>query len=74
MIVRNRREWGVKRSLLDVLCDGLGSLRNSVPGQFSRENELDSGLNFTGGKSSPLVESYQLGSFSGNSVKSVMDE
>ena len=38
-----------------VLGDSLGSLRDSVLGKFSREEEPDSSLHFTGGDSGPLV-------------------
>ena len=62
------------RSLLDVLGDGLGSFRDGVSGQFSGENELDSGLNLSGRKSSSLVESDQLGSLGGDSVEGVVNE
>jgi hypothetical protein len=59
---------------LDVFGDSLGSLRNSVSGELSGEDELDSGLNFAGRKGSSLVESDELGSFSGDSVEGVVDE
>ena len=36
------------RSLLDVFGDGLGSLRNGMSGELSREDELDGRLNFPG--------------------------
>ena len=61
-------------SLLNVFGDGLGSFRNSMSGKFSGEDELDSGLNLSGRKSSSLVESDELGSFGGNSVEGVVDE
>ena len=61
-------------SLLDVLGDGLSSFRDSVSGELSREDELDSWLNLSGWESSSFVESDQLGSFSGDSVEGVMDE
>ncbi len=60
--------------MLDVFGDGFGSLRNSVSGEFSGEDELDSGLDFPGGEGSSLVESDELGSLSGNSVEGVVDE
>ncbi len=60
--------------MLDVLGDGLGSLRDSVSGELSGEDELDSGLDFPGGKSSSLVEADELGSLSGNAVEGVVDE
>jgi hypothetical protein len=60
--------------LLDVFGDGLGSLRNGVSGELSGEDELDSGLDFAGGESSPLVEADELGSLSGDSVEGVVDE
>ena len=61
-------------SLLDVFGDGFGSFRDCVSGELSGEDKLDSRLNFSGWKSSSLVESNEFGSFSGNSVESVMDE
>ena len=62
------------RSLLDVLGDSLGSLRHGVSGEFSGEDELDSWLDLSGGKSSSLVESDQLGSLGGDSVEGVVNE
>ena len=59
---------------MDVLGDSLGSFRDGVSGEFSGEDELDSGLNFSGGKSSSLVESDQLGSLGGDSVEGVVNE
>ena len=66
--------YGLKRSLLDVFGDGLGSFRDGVSGQLSGEDQLDSGLDLAGGKSSSLVESDELGSLSGDSVEGVVDE
>jgi hypothetical protein len=60
--------------LLDVFSDGLGSLRNGVSGELSGEDELDSGLDFPGGESSPLVEADELGALSGDAVEGVVDE
>ena len=60
--------------MLDVLGDGLGSLRNSVPGELSGEDELDGRLDLPRAESSPLVEPDELGSLSGNPVEGVMDE
>ena len=62
------------RSLLDVFGDGLGSFGNGVSGKFSGEDELDSGLDLSGGESSPLVEADELGSLSGDPVEGVMNE
>ena len=45
-----------------------------MAGQLTGEDELDSGLNLPGRESSPLVEADQLGAFSGNAVKGVVDE
>jgi hypothetical protein len=45
-----------------------------MSGEFSGKDELDCGLNLTGRKGSSFVESDELGSFSGDSVKSVMNE
>ncbi len=59
---------------MDVFGDGFGSFRDGVSGEFSWEDELDSRLNLSGWKSSSLVESDELGSFSGDSVEGVVDE
>jgi hypothetical protein len=59
---------------LGILGDGLGTFRDSVSGEFSGENELDSGLDLPGRKGSPLVESDELGSLWTDSVEGVMDE
>ena len=69
--LKNARQF---KSLLDVFGDSLGSFRDSVSGEFSGEDELDSRLNFSGGESSSLVESDELGSFGGDSVEGVVDE
>ena len=63
-----------EESLLDVFGDGFGSFRDGVSSEFSGEDELDSRLDFAGRKSSSLVESDELGSFSGDSVEGVVDE
>ena len=60
--------------MLDVFSDGFSPFRHSMSGQFSGKNKFDSTLNFSRGESSSLVESNQLGSFSGNSVESIMNE
>jgi hypothetical protein len=65
----------IKRSsLLDIFSNGFSSFWDSVSGEFSGEDELDSWLDLSGWKSSSLVESNKLGSFSGNSVEGIMDE
>lgn len=48
------------RSLLNVFGDSLGTFGNGMSGKFSRENKLDSGLNFPRRESSPLVEANKL--------------
>ena len=63
-----------ERSYLDVFSDGLGSFWDGVSGEFSGEDELDSWLDLARWKSSSLVESDELWSFSGDSVESVVDE
>jgi len=54
--------------------NGLGSFRNSMFGQLSREDEFDSSLNFAGAHGVSLVVSDQAGSFSGESVERVSNE
>ena len=68
--MKHKANW----SLLDVFGDGLSSLRNGMSGEFSGEDELDSRLDLTGRESSSLVEPDELGSLSGDSVESVVDE
>jgi hypothetical protein len=46
-----------EQSMLDIFSDGFSSLRDGVSGEFSGEDELDSGLNLSGWQSSSLVES-----------------
>ena len=43
-------------------------------GEFTGEDKLDSGLNFSGGESVLLVVSHQLGGFQSESVERVADE
>jgi len=45
-----------------------------VSGELSGEDELDGRLDLSGGESSSLVESDQLGALSGDSVEGVVDE
>ena len=62
------------QSWLGILGDGLGALRDGVPGEFTGEDELDSGLDLSGRESPPLVEANELGSLGANAVEGVMDE
>ena len=48
MIVGKYEGTWLKRSLLDVFSDGFSSFRNGMSGQFSGEDELDSGLDLPG--------------------------
>ena len=57
-----------------VLGNSLGSLRDGVLGQLSREDETDSGLNFLGGDGGTLVVSGQLGGLTSNTLEDVVDE
>ena len=50
----------ILKSLLDVFGDGFSSFRDSVSGEFSGEDELDSRLNFSGRESSSFVESDEF--------------
>jgi len=64
----------IKRSLLDIFSNGFSSFRDSMSCKFSGEDKLDCRLDLSGWKSSSLVESNKFGSFSGNSVESIMNE
>lgn len=57
-----------------VLGHGLGALGNSMLGQFSREKETNSGLNFPAGNCMLLVVVRQTGCFGGNSLEYVVHE
>jgi len=55
-----------------VLSDCLGSFRNSVLRQFTRQKETHSCLNFPRGDGGTLVVVRQTGSFSSNPLKNVV--
>ena len=57
-----------------VLGDGLGSLRDSMLGQFSRQQKPDRGLDFTGCDGGPLVVVSKTASLSSNALKKVIDK
>ena len=57
-----------------VLGDSLGSLRDGVLGQLSRQEEPDSSLDLPGGDGGPLVVVGQTGGFSSNPLKDVIDK
>jgi hypothetical protein len=54
---------------IGVLGDSLGSLRDSVLGQLSGEEETDSSLDFTRSDGGPLVVVSKAGSLSSNALK-----
>ena len=60
--------------MLDIFGDCFSSFRNGVSGEFSGEDQFNCGLNLSWWQGSSLVESDQLGSFSGDSVKGVVNE
>ena len=76
--------FGFKRFLLfhekvnllraGVLGDSLGAFRDSMFGQFTREEEPDSSLDLPGGDGGPLVVVGQAGSFSSDTFKDIVDE
>ena len=57
-----------------VLGDSLGSLRDSVLGQLSGEEETDSSLDFSGGDGGPLVVVGKTAGLSSNALKDVIDK
>ena len=67
---------GLHEELLrgSVLCDGFSALRDGVLGQFTREEEPDSSLDFPGGDGGPLVVVGQTGSLSSDPLKDVVDK
>ena len=57
-----------------VLGDGLGSLRDSVLGQLTGQEEPDSSLDLPGGDGGPLVVVGQTGGLTGNPLENVVHE
>ena len=57
-----------------VLGDGLGAFRDGVLGQFTGEEEPDSGLDLPGGDGGSLVVVGQTGSFSSNTFEDIIDK
>ena len=57
-----------------VLGDSLGTLRDSMLSELTREEEPDSSLDFTRGDGGPLVVVSQTGSLSSNSLKEIIDK
>ncbi len=58
----------------NLLDDSLGSLRDSMLGQLSGEEEMDSSLDFARCDGRPLVVVSELGSLSSNMLKNVIYE
>ena len=56
------------------LGDRLGSFRNGVLGQFSRQHETNRGLDLSTGKGRLLVVGGQLASFGGNPFENIVNE
>jgi len=57
-----------------VLGDGLGAFADGVLGEFTWEDELDGGLDLSGGESVSLVVADEAGGFAGNLLEDVVDE
>ena len=57
-----------------VFGDGLGSLRDGVFGEFSREEEADGGLDLSGGDGGSLVVLGQTGGLVGDALENVGHE
>jgi len=57
-----------------VLGDSLGSLRDSVLGQLSGQEETDSSLDLSGGDGGPLVVVGKTAGLSSNALKDVIDK
>ena len=57
-----------------ILGHSLGSLRDGVLGQFSRQEKPDRGLDLPGRDGGPLVVVGQTRSLSSNSLENVVDK
>merc|ERR1719400_139360 len=69
-------QWSSSNKLLGagIFGDGLGSLRDSVFGQFTGEKEPDGGLDLPGSDGGPLVVVGQFGSLGSDTLKEIIDE
>lgn len=54
-----------------VLGNSLGTLRHSMLGEFTRQDQADRGLNFSGRDSGLLVVGSQLGRLGGDTLENV---
>lgn len=65
-----------RRNLLGagVLSDGLSALTDGVLGQFTGQQQTNSGLNLATGDGRPLVVVCQTGSLGGNTLEDIVDE
>ena len=57
-----------------VFGDGLGTFRDGMFGQFTRQQKPDSGLDFPGGDGRSLVVVSKTGSFSSDTFKDIVDK
>ena len=57
-----------------VLGDSLGSLRDSVLGQLSGQEQTDSSLDFSGGDGGPLVVVGKTAGLSSDTLKDIIDK
>ena len=65
---------GVELLAAGVLGHGLGSLRDSVLGQLTGEEEPHGGLDLPGGDGGPLVVVGEPGGLGGDALEDVVDE
>jgi hypothetical protein len=57
-----------------VLGDSLGTFRDGVLGKFTREDKTNSGLDLARRDGGTLVVGSQLGGFSGDTLKDIVNE
>ena len=79
MVALKRAVWVVnseRTNLLGggVLGDSLGALRDGVLGQFTGEEEADSGLDLAAGDGGLLVVVGQAASLGGDALEDIVDE
>ena len=70
------RLGGCRQRLLaaGVLGDGLGTLTDSVLGQFTRQEQTDGGLDLSAGDRGSLVVMGKSGGLGGDSLEDVVDK
>ena len=71
---KNEKQTSKKNKEKKYLGDGLGSLTDGMLGEFAREHEMDSGLDFAAREGGFLVIRGKLASLRSDAFKDIVDE